>query len=417
MMEKMSKKGVALIWALVTSTVILIITTTIATAVIKESQMSVRIDASTQAYALAKSGIDLGNACLEDKDCPPKDFAETKQLNTLEVPLTGAEEGEGLEGIINITITKNAADDFKIESTGTVNGVKRKLKHHAKEEVGTVLENPTILPKVTTKEKPTGTGENIVNTESYTQKFDFWMNSGGDDATVGLSDASGNNAIYTKYVVGSGFRVYVKNGTNTFYSDYINPTIDATKYGYRAEIKVIRDYAAQLRILEEMDVDSKQTFNCLGATYVSLKDTDINGIDLNTLYAPPSASWEDLVPGDDSEHIVKIGGLIIDNMTLYNTTTTPGPYINSFEGHMTSTKPGSASVTFTYSLSSPQKIKVVYSDLGTPLIRPASYSGPSIFYHIYSPPNDSDSATLGVCADDTCTSFLESRTAKDFYLP
>jgi len=415
-MKKISKKGVALIWALVTSTVILIIATTIATAVIKESQMSVRIDASTQAYALAKSGIDLGNACLEEEKCLPTDMVSDKPyiLPTLSVPLTGAEEGESLEGIINITITKNAADDFKIESTGTVNGVKRKLKHHAKEEVGTVLENPTILPKVTTKEKPTGTGENIVNTESYTQKFDFWMNSGGDDATVGLSDASGNNAIYTKYVVGSGFRVYVKNGTNTFYSDYINPTIDATEYGYRAEIKVIRGYAAQLRILQSGVNDDMRTFSCLGATYVSLKDTDINGIDLNKLYPFTGVSYG--LGGDDN--IVTIGGLIIDNMTLYNIKRAPGaePYIISFSS-TTEGRPAGIKVTFKYSISSPQYLKIEYSNGGfdkTDFKKDGSEAA-DFFIHYYPHTDLNKSATLRVCTDINCTSFFsEPVTISDF---
>jgi hypothetical protein len=312
-MKKISKKGVALIWALVTSTVILIIATTMATAVIKESQMSVRIDASTQAYALAKSGIDLGNACLEEKDCPPINIGDVNPLN-FTMPLIGAEEG--LTGDISVSITKTP-EDFIIESTGTVNNVKRKLKHHAKEEVGTVLEDPTLLPKITTKERPTGIGVSIINTESYTQKFEFWNGTGGD-ATVGLSDVtdvSVSNAIYMEYTVGSGFRVCVKNGATSSCSEPITVSIDpaADEYGYRAEIEVIRDYVAQLRILKKNPGDV-ETFTCLGATYVSLKGTNINVIDLNELYPSTGVSYG--LGGDDN--IVTIGGLIIDNMTLYN---------------------------------------------------------------------------------------------------
>lgn len=64
-----SEKGVALLWALVTITLLLAITGSMAGLIIKESQMSTSIDGSIRAYAAAESGIEHGEYLINTTSC------------------------------------------------------------------------------------------------------------------------------------------------------------------------------------------------------------------------------------------------------------------------------------------------------------------------------------------------------------
>jgi uncharacterized protein (UPF0333 family) len=95
------KKGIALLWSLVISLVMLLISGTMVSIIVKDSQSSVRIEESAQAYAAAKSGMDWGIWYLNSQQTGTT-FPVTFDINGSQVQTT-VDVIPGTPTIINST--------------------------------------------------------------------------------------------------------------------------------------------------------------------------------------------------------------------------------------------------------------------------------------------------------------------------
>lgn len=225
----MRKRGASLIWALVMSTTLLFVTTTFANVIIAESQMSIRMDDSSRAYAAAESGIEWGKYCLANMD-PCSGAYPTFHINY-----------SGATADYTVTVTGNT-----IESIGTINNVNRKLEY-------TLTNNPlstSILPTDTTLSIP----------GSYVQQFDYWTNGTvlSASAWVGVADAASTNAIYLKQLATDRIYLVVKvAGVEHLSSDYISvPTLGFTPTGY---------YGTRVRVEYKDGIYAKMTVSVRSA--------------------------------------------------------------------------------------------------------------------------------------------------------
>lgn len=273
------KRGIALLWALVICLVMLIITGTMVSTIVKDSQSSVRIEESAQAYAAAKSGIDWGIWCLSKQSAVPCS--------------TSFDLGRG-----RATVDIKASDGTTvIKSTGSIiNGAVRRVLRYELKPTSSCDINKDVLES----------GINFspnVTTESFKIQFDFWMSELGNDFTFGIANTAGDNLAMV--VDGSGIATLQTTRPNVITSAPIPSSADPTPtltvdslnpYRYRATIKYIHNISATLEISQRvLAVDSAggsiERFNPIGSQTIKLIGvslTQMNSLYIPALFATPS---------------------------------------------------------------------------------------------------------------------------------
>lgn len=258
------KRGVALLWVLILSMVLLTISGTMASYIIKESQSTLRIEESTKAYAAAKSGVEWAGKYIADN---PTNFMVTNKEIIIEPNLVTA--------LVTIDATK------KVFSTGKSGQATRKIEHQITSATNSSIGLPTsgsvastvyVIPELSS------------NTGSFTFGFDAWFSS--SSASVGLRDQDDNyKHIYAYWSASTGrITLRAKTGlaatllqsepsTNTYL------TTSSTK-SVRAEISYVRNNGITLTLRENFP-ESK----CLEVLTIPLNGNEDFG-NLNKLYAP-----------------------------------------------------------------------------------------------------------------------------------
>jgi hypothetical protein len=156
-----SKKGIALLWSLVLCGLLLIISGTMVSFMVKESRMSINIEDSTQAYAHARTGIDWAKMFLQGKRGVEANGTYSFSMD----PLVAGDE-------LSVEISGDlSAGTTIIRSTGDSLGVKRAIEYKVTNNSGTVI-NPNPTP-------PYGTPLPAANTDSFTLQFDMWSDGTG----------------------------------------------------------------------------------------------------------------------------------------------------------------------------------------------------------------------------------------------
>lgn len=247
------KKGVALLWVLVLSVVLLIITGTMVSYIIKESRFSINIEDSTKAYSAAKTGIEWGR-------------------NELDIPngSTGADiEIEPGQVMANVTIDRVSN---KIVSRGQSGQVRRQLEYQVSQNPGT-----TIYP-VNMDAMPLGPYD-----DSVEMQFDFWGTGTGnssDGSRVGLDDKAviGTDQNSISMVLTSAGNVNLKiisgklgalppfAALNSQGTPLVLPV--GGPYDYQASIKYVKDTSVSLIIRKRVKVGDIVTFECMGSVIV-----------------------------------------------------------------------------------------------------------------------------------------------------
>lgn len=260
------KKGVALLWVLVLSTVLMIISGTMVNTIIKESRFSISIEDSVKAYAAAKTGIDWGAAELANEK-------STVAAGTIII-----EKDAAGAAIVTTDVTINRTTKI-VTSTGKSGNVRRRLEYHSTSNLGTRI-NPSKIPNDT----PVGP----LN-ESFTLQFDFWGKPNTSEVVFGLRNTAAvlanstqmslvmyQSKLYLQVYdsdtgVGSKFNVIDIN-TKAQYQWISN----ADPYQYRATIKYVKDTSAVLTIRKReeykdpIDGETKVKYTCVAEATADL---------------------------------------------------------------------------------------------------------------------------------------------------
>jgi len=257
------KKGVALLWVTILSGILLIISGTMVSYIIKESQFSVRTDQSAQAYAYAKSGVDWATKYAND----------TKPISTVETSFDFSDSNT--ESDVTVKITPKGTDcsaNYCIQSTGMVGSVTRTLEY---------MINPVNLTRIIPPSPLTGP-ITPNNRESFNFQFDFWFGdnraSNYNGTVFGLSSTSGYIAMQINGIDGN-LQLLTSSGTvNTAINLGTEGSIIKTPFIYRAKIKHIKDTAAALTVFRR---NPDGSYTCVGSAIKDLRGLDLGN--LNTL--------------------------------------------------------------------------------------------------------------------------------------
>jgi len=172
------KKGVALLWAIVTGTVILLIGSVVANVVIKESKMTVDVENSSKAYAAAHTGIDWGKWCIDNLAAPTN--CNISQYSSSPLIIGDSETTIAIAG---------GPVDYQIESIGKNypdRTVTRKLLYNYKSSPFNTFSTANVL---------SGTIPGSAS-DSFSFMFDYWRSvSSSGTYDIGFRNASGTDYI------------------------------------------------------------------------------------------------------------------------------------------------------------------------------------------------------------------------------
>ncbi len=302
------KKAIALLWTLIIILVLLIISGTMASYMIKESRMGINIEDSSKAYAFAKSGIEWG-VINKGEAVGPTCF-------DLDISVTGVED-------VCVMVDVPNGDGTKITSTGKANNVVRKIEYiiqdnNAEKITPSDIVNNTII-------SPSVSG-------SFDFQFDFWADNAtfSGNSVFGLDTLPGstNPSLYIKF--GSDGKISLNrkdsSGNEETYGKLSIPlTSDATlinKYAeYRLKIKYVHDNSISLKLYQFDNIDKH-----LCVDYVS-SSPDINFSTLASFYTNSSGvSYENqtsVTIGDGT--FIKITDSVTNNIYIDNIYLTRYP--------------------------------------------------------------------------------------------
>lgn len=294
------KKGASLVWILIISTALLFISVTTANFVIKESQMSVRMDDSSRAYAAAESGIDWGKYCLETPaEC------DLTTITPTGIESFGPFNVGGSKYTVTISKTNVSGKIItKIESLGTSSNVNRKLEY-----IFTPNASLSALPSV---------GQTFTADGSYVQQFDYWTDGSGL-AKIGIGNAGKTNAIYFDHYSYLGVKYFrlvaIKEGRAAVMSDPIElGSLDiAEPYAVRVRIEYFQDLSARLTISQA--TDAAGGYECLPSPVgISLSGLGLTSTDFTNYYFSSVPAPASLGFGSAYELIVGATSSYVDNM-------------------------------------------------------------------------------------------------------
>lgn len=204
-----NERGVALLWALVTITVLLSITGSMAGLMIKEIQMSTSIDSSLRAYSAAESGIEHAKELIKAQGVRD-DLSESRVL-----------DGNTSYAFEISEFTSELK--YTIASTGTSGNTKRRIENKVENvsasQLFTVLYSLSSVPALDGPNNyihrlsdPLVVTDPVAHpasiTQSFKQEFDLKFKdkslSLGNSLAVGFYDGSTNKGVLLKYYNDAG---------------------------------------------------------------------------------------------------------------------------------------------------------------------------------------------------------------------
>ncbi len=277
----MIKRGASLVWTIIICSVLMVVATTMATAVIKESQMSVRMDDSARAYAAAESGIEWSKWCLSDYSSDGCFSSITpslwRELDGTPLPAGEFVPREYALGTAKYSVAisancqKSAAvcpSAYTIKSTGSSGTVNRAIEYSSSQDASKVGFGP--------KDDGSGYIDNLKSNldipGSFTAEFSYWQpRSTTPLDTDSLSFIKGNDSINIIFY-SDGLNLKVKkNGL-----DVENP-VSAAKITYPAGFDRSRPYGTKIRltyvagVAARLDVlDGTSQYLCIGSRTVGI---------------------------------------------------------------------------------------------------------------------------------------------------
>ena len=294
-----TKSGVALIWTLITITILLIVSSTMANYIIRESQMSVRIEDSTQAYAIAQSGIEWAKEYVANN--PGANYSGSEFVM--------------LGGKVTVTIQFNAPvlGQTTVTSLGVFAGVNRKLEYVISKSQKVLVVNESVIGH-----------EVFAMNGNYFYQFDLW---GASPAVrVGLSTSSGpingpaaNTKTLAVYYDGSNKTFDLKSYYNLETVSSSGPvTISdgpdvATPYAWRVRVDYLQSTAARLTIYRRDSITSDLV--CVGTSTTNLSEKDFT---MTTAYLASDQTLNPSTAGDGN--VINILNSFVDNLVLKGAT-------------------------------------------------------------------------------------------------
>jgi len=268
------QKGVALLWALILTTVLLVITGSMASVIIRESRMTLNILDSSQAYSNAKSGIAWAESYLDGKTTLPVPINETFSLGS-----------SGSDGTVRVIVTNCITPDciFQIESIGTDKSglVTRRIDSKIKRQsigspiVGTNGLNPNDMIVASS------------NTGSFKASYDFWRIDGPVALTSGVvfglkTQTAGGTYRHISVFMDTDESLNLlyrgSDGENHSTPLYTPPTPRPDDpYKYHMTIQYVKDTNIIVKI-QQTDANDSLSPEC-----VAYKVIDVSGIDFGDL--------------------------------------------------------------------------------------------------------------------------------------
>jgi hypothetical protein len=214
MIDRSKKRGVALVWVMIMSVILMIVSSAMTTAIIKETRMITNITDSTQAYAAAKSGIDWAKVFI-DNECKPnywngQNYSTNLTIGVTTIALTITPTTQNM-GSCNSNF---AHGDILVESSGSSYGVNRKIEHKVRKNGFTTVDVDGVI-----------TDDNNLNATldidgSFTIQFDLWLKPGStltSNQRLGVTD-NVSNAAYFEIMPSNQYRIAGKIAGTDFAS-------------------------------------------------------------------------------------------------------------------------------------------------------------------------------------------------------
>lgn len=259
------KRGIALLWAMVLCSILLIVTGSMVSYITKESRFSVQIEDSGRAYGASKSGIEWAVQMLKNNP----NFTSTGTT----INLAGSQ----------VTVRVTAGNPVLIESTGISGTTTRKIDfEYSPYSFGTNYDSTRSNINTTT---PTSTTVGS-NTESFTLTFDFWGGYNGTGFGLRSSDNTKRIGAHFSPAWGTSMKIWTDNVASPAYDNNLadntrvtNDTHKGETYHYKATITYLKDTAAMIKIYAENDrINQPGVYTC-----VASGTRDLSGISLGDL--------------------------------------------------------------------------------------------------------------------------------------
>lgn len=318
------KKGVALLWTLIICFVLLIVSGTMVGFITKESQASVRIEDSVQAYAAAKSGLEWGNWYVKNYSRINPSGGDINSTFTVPVSLNPV-----ISAKVLIQFTK-ATGAGKIESEGEINGVKRKILFN--------LSGSQSYKWPANANQPEILSPQICS--SFKIQYDFWLDRNAypfQDFEFGVANSVTGKNLYMNVdtysnVTYAGIQSagvttpmpsIVLVDKSVYAPTYQNDTnrTPTEPYNYRAELKYIKNLSATIEISRRSISGDDVVYTPIGSQSIKMIGKDLGTID--RIYIRPNGwnYYDNGNSGSGDGSNLQVNGNYVDNVLLFGATT------------------------------------------------------------------------------------------------
>ena len=311
-MKQTITKGFALIWSLILITILLIVSTTVATAIVKESRMSLNSTDSLRAYSAAQTGVDL---------------ARTQFVNGIENwRKTNGNTDDVSYDFNGLLAGNNASYSVKywpspkslIESTGTVGTISRKIDY-------TMAAPTEVTPNSDLNDAINGqNNKQLVADKSFSLSFDYWAPTSGSTNYIRIQNSNGyiniGLTVFSQSVNVVLYEHINSTGTNvpTPVADTISSfnaplnTFSNTPYSYN--IKVDYEYDAYLKYTFTTK-DSNMNPKCAKTNVYDVSAApalDLSGND-SLVFSPAVSLYTPTSSDNFTKPVFTSGGIYMDN--------------------------------------------------------------------------------------------------------
>lgn len=308
------KKGVALLWVLIISALLLLVSGTMASFIIKDSQSATRIEDSTRAYAAAKSGLDWARYYIEKTEYTPTTDCSNPDKFNFDIKSLPTE----------ISICDSGTGGVKVTSIGKDNKAQRKIEYTFTNQTPIVITPPTNnSPYPNINCNTCGISE---NKGGFKFQFDFWRQnlSGGEIGLESAPNLTGNYITVKPNFATRGVILKIKGATAKQASiDNIFNSAQENDF-YQAVVEYQKNTSVTLTIYKKTTTTNSSgtrvaTLEPVGSTFIETSPSDNFG-NLNYFYAA-------------NAKFPATGGAILGNFLLTGTdiTGTNGTAANQFQ--------------------------------------------------------------------------------------
>ncbi|MCL5094134.1 MAG: hypothetical protein M1355_03315 [Patescibacteria group bacterium] len=258
-----NEKGIALLWSLVTISILLAIASSMTNLIIKESQLSTSISDSIGAYAAAESGIQHGLAIYKDQNYSGGPYTlNGKMLDPSDQNIK-----------YDLKITKNSDTSYTIESIGYSGNTIRKIERtmdqslNSQPKTGVYSSTSPVLTANATKTlythpiNPFILTSNIdINNKNYKQTFLLDVTSAVPSGrSVAIGATNNNQGISVKFF-SNGYSLVIGDPIDT-YNTVDRPYTLTAGNKYRVYI-TYKKTVAQVRINRISYSSGAEVENC-----------------------------------------------------------------------------------------------------------------------------------------------------------